>query len=128
MKLRTLGIWSAFALFAVTLACTKESPTRPSETTASSATASVTDASTGVTLTAPAAVTPTANQQFKNVEQPLTLTVRNAVTSGATALTYTFEVASDAAFGTKVFSKDGVAAGNGTTSLKIDKLPANKSY
>ena len=55
-------------------------------------------------------MTPTANQQFKNVEQPITLTVKNAVTSGTTPLTYTFEVASDAAFGTKVFSKDGVAA------------------
>src|SRR6266550_211962 len=98
MKLRTFGIWSAFALLAATLACTKESPTRPSETTASGSAASVTDATTGVTLTSPAPVTPTANQQFKNVEQPITLTVRNAVTSGSTALTYTFEVASDAAF------------------------------
>src|SRR3954471_1931243 len=128
MKLRTLGIWSAFALFAVTLACTKESPTRPSETTASSATASVTDATTGVTLTSPSPVTPAANQQFKNVEQPITLTVKNAVTSGSTPLTYTFEVASDAAFGTKVFSKDGVPPGSGTTALKIDKLPANRTY
>ncbi len=46
------------------------------------------------------------------------------------ALTYTFEVASDAAFATKVFSKDGVAAGSTQTSLKIDTLPgpAAKSY
>jgi hypothetical protein len=88
----------------------------------------VTDATTGVTLTAPSPVTPTANQQFKNVDQPITLTIKNAVTSGTTALTYSFEVASDAAFGTKVYSKDGVAAGSGTTSLKIDKLAANKVY
>jgi len=128
MKLKSFGIWSALALFVVTTACSKTSPTRPSDGTASGQTTSVTDAVTGVTLTSPALVTPTANQQFKNVEQPVTLTVKNAVTSGTTALTYTFEVASDAAFGTKVFSKDGVAAGSATTALKIDKLPANKSY
>jgi hypothetical protein len=128
MKLKSFGIWSALALFTATAACSKSSPTRPSEGTASGQTTSVTDATTGVTLTSPSLVTPTVNQQLKHVEQPLTLTVRNAVTSGTTALTYTFEVASDAAFGTKVFSKDGVAAGSGTTSLKIDKLPANKSY
>src|SRR3954469_3578337 len=128
MKLKSFGIWSALALFALTTACTKASPTRPSEAAASGTTASVTDATTGVTLTTPALVTPTVNQQFKNVEQPITLTVKNAVTSGSTLLTYTFEVASEAAFSNKVFSKDGVAAGNGTTSLKIDKLTANKSY
>ena len=128
MKLKTLRIWSALALLVVSTACTKASPTRPSEGTSTSQGASVTDAVTGVTLTTPSPVTPTVNQQFKNVEQPVTLTVKNAVTSGTTALTYTFEVASDSGFATKVFSKDGVAAGSGTTSLKIDKLTPNKSY
>jgi hypothetical protein len=128
MKLKTLRIWSALALLAVSTACTKASPTRPSEGTSTSQGASVTDAVTGVTLTTPSPVTPTANQQFKNVEQPVTLTVKNAVTSGTTALTYTFEVASDSGFATKVFSKEGVVAGSGTTSLKIDKLTPNKSY
>src|SRR6478736_4224497 len=106
MKLKPFGIWSALALLAVTTACTKASPTRPSDGTASGATTSVTDAVTGVTLTSPSLVTPTVNQQFKNVEQPVTLTIKNAVTSGTTVLTYSFEVASDAAFGTKVYSKD----------------------
>ena len=87
MKLKSFGIWSALALFVVTTACSKTSPTRPSDGTASGQTTSVTDAVTGVTLTSPALVTPTANQQFKNVEQPVTLTVKNAVTSGTTALT-----------------------------------------
>lgn len=128
MKLKTLRIWSALALLAVSTACTKASPTRPSEGTSTSQGASVTDAATGVTLTTPSPVTPTVNQQFKNVEQPVTLTVKNAVTSGSTPLTYAFEVASDSGFATKVFSRDGVAAGSGTTSLKIDKLTPNKSY
>jgi hypothetical protein len=85
---------------------------------------------TGVTLTSPAPVSPTLNQQFKFAEQPITLTVTNAVSTGTTALTYTFEVASDAAFASKVYSKEGVASGSGQTSLKIDTLPgpAAKSY
>jgi hypothetical protein len=130
MKLKSLSIWSALALLVVTTACTKASPTRPSDEGASGQTAAVTDAVTGVTLTAPTPVSPAANQQFKFAEQPLTLTVTNALSTGTTPLTYTFEVASDAAFATKVFSKDGVAAGSAQTSLKIDTLPgpAAKSY
>src|SRR3981081_2779022 len=102
MKLKSHGICALRRLVAST-ACTKASPTRPSEGNASGATTSVTDATTGVTLTSPLLVTPTVNQQFKNVEQPITLTIKNAVTSGTTALTYTFEVASDAAFTTRVY-------------------------
>src|SRR3954471_542927 len=128
MKQKSLCLWSALALLVATTACTKASPSRPSDGTASGQTASVTDAVTGVTLTTPALVTPTVNQQFKNVDQPVTLTVKNAATSGTTPLTYTFEVASDSGFASKVFSRDGVASGAGTTSLKIDKLAANKSY
>jgi hypothetical protein len=130
MKVKSFGIWSALALLAFTTACTKASPTRPSDVSAAGQTAAVTDAVTGVTLTSPTLVSPSANQQFKFAEQPITLTVANAVSTGTTPLTYTFEVASDAAFASKVYSKDGVAAGSAQTSLKIDTLPgpAAKSY
>jgi len=130
MKLKPLGIGSALALLILTTACTKASPTRPSEVTASATSAAVTDAVTGVTLTSPTPVSPTINQQFKFAEQPITLTVANAVSTGTTPLTYTFEVANDAAFANKVYSKEGVASGSGQTSLKIDTLPgpAAKSY
>jgi hypothetical protein len=130
MKLKSFGIWSALALLVVTTACTKASPTRPSETAASGTTAAVTDAVTGVTLTSPAPLSPTLNQQFKFAEQPITLTVTNAVSTGTTALTYAFEVATDAGFASKVYSKEGVASGSGQTSLKIDTLPGPeaKSY
>jgi hypothetical protein len=130
MKLKSLRIWSALALLALTMACTKASPTRPSDSSASGTTAVAVDAVTGVTLTSPAAISPAVNQQFKYSEQPLTLTVRNAVSTGTTARTYAFEVATDAAFANKVYAKDGVAEGNGQTSVKIDVLPgpAAKSY
>ena len=75
MKLKAFLIWSALALLGGTTACTKASPTRPSDEAASGTSAVVVDAVTGVTLTAPTPASPTANQQFKFAEQPLTLTV-----------------------------------------------------
>jgi hypothetical protein len=129
MKQKSLSIWSALALLIVTSACQKSSPTRPTEVAAPAKTESVTDATTGVTLTSPQLLTPTLNQQFKNVEQPVTLTIRNAVTTGTTALTYTFEVATDAGFASKVYTKDGVSAGaNNQTALKIDKIGPARTY
>ncbi len=131
MKLNVPGICGALALLIATTACQQASPARPSEGgTAGTAVAAVRDAVTGVTLTAPTPLSPAVNQQFKFAEQPLTLTVTNAVTTGTTPLTYTFEVATDAAFANKVYSKDGVAAGGSQTALKIDTLagPAAKSY
>ena len=129
MNLKSLGTWSALALLLATAACTKTSPTRPSDLASSAQSESVTDATTGVTLTSPQLTTPTLNQQFKNVEQPVTLTIKNAVTTGTTALTYGFEVATDVGFTKKVYNKEGVAAGaNNQTVLKIDKIGAAQTY
>ena len=53
----------------------------------------------------------------------------NAVLTQSAVATYTFEVSTDTSFGTKVYSKSGVAAGaSGQTSLTIDKIPAGTSY
>src|SRR4051812_13512216 len=122
MNQKFLLLWSALALL-VTTGCTQPSPTRPSEVSATGTTAISLDAVTGVTLTVPSAVSPTVNQLFKYAEQPLTLTVKNAVSTGTAARTYRFEVASDAAFANKVYEKDGVAESSGQTSVKIDVLP-----
>lgn len=128
--MKILASWSALALLAVTTACTQASPTRPSESATAGTTAVSVDAVTGVTLTSPTPVSPAVNQQFKYAEQPLTLTVRNAVSTGTSPRTYSFEVATDAAFTNKVYTKDGVAEGSGQTSVKIDVLPGPgaKSY
>lgn len=129
MKPKSLSIWSALALLVATTACQKTSPTRPSDLASSTQTESVTDATTGVTLTSPQLTTPTLHQQFKNVEQPITLTIRNAVTTGTTALTYTFEVATDVGFASKVYTKEGVAGGSDNrTVLTIDKIGAARTY
>ena len=129
MKLKSFGMCSALALTLTAVACEKNAPASPSDLNASTQTTSVTDAVTGITLTSPTALTPTNNQQFKNVEQPVTLTVKNAVTTGTTALTYTFEVATDANFGNRVYTKDNVAeGGGGQTALRIDRIAPDKAY
>jgi hypothetical protein len=128
---KSVCAWSAFALLIFAAACEKSSPSRPSDLTANGSGGSVTDAASGITITTPSMVSPAVNQQFPFAAQPLTLTVKNAVHTGSAATTYTFEVATDAAFANKVYSKGGVAeGGNGETSLKIDTLagPGAKSY
>ena len=75
----------------------------------------------------PTAVSPAANTSIGLASQPVTLTATNAVSSGATTLTYNFEVATDAGFTNKVQTKDA-AQGNGQTSVILDPgLPA-KDY
>ena len=128
MKLKSVSVSTALAFAVAVSACQKSSPTRPTENASDVSTATVVDAKAGVTITAPQLVTPADGQRFKFGDQALTLTVKNAAATGGSTLTYTFQVASDAAFGSVVYSKDGVAEGNGQTSLKIDKLAGNKDY
>ncbi len=124
MKLKSLTVLCTLALLCTT-ACQKSSPTRPSDDVeASSGSAAVTDASTGISVTSPQMTTPTANQTFKFADQPLTLTVKNGGHTGKSAATYSFDVATDAAFSAKVYTKDGVAEGSGSTSLKSTRSPA----
>lgn len=110
MTLRTLGMtmWLAAGL----AACAK----------------SPVDATGTATVTTPGLVSPANGAQIANAAQPVTLTVNNAlVTDPDATVTYTFEVATDAAFGTKVATKDA-AQGTGQTSAKLDTLPAGKDY
>jgi len=76
----------------------------------------------------PVLTTPTNGSQIPNQGQPVTLVVLNASGSAA-ATTYTFEVASDIAFTTKVQTKDGISGGiTGQTSAQLDPLPAQRDY
>ncbi len=112
----------ALTMIAATASCSKSNPAQPSG--ASSAD------STGLTasIAAPRPMTPSNSAAIKNVDQPVTLVVANAV-STKPGVVYTFEVATDAAFNTKVQTKDGVAEGSsGQTSVKLDALPAAKDY
>ena len=77
---------------------------------------------------APALTTPTNGAQIPTQGQPVTLVVLNASGSAA-GTTYTFEVAADIGFATKVQTRDGISAGiTGQTSAQLDVLPAQKDY
>jgi hypothetical protein len=85
------------------------------------------DATASVTV--PRLLSPAAGATIRNVDQPLTLVVANAVLTQSAPATYTFEVSTDNAFSTKAYSKSGVTAGSsGQTSLTIDKIPAGTNY
>jgi hypothetical protein len=129
-------VLSTVVFVAATVACSQQSPA-PSATAAAATAAdttastarSVTDALTGVTLTSPVPLSPNDGQALKFADQPLKLVVKNAVATGGAPLTYSFQVASDAAFASLVFSQDGVAEGtNGQTSVSVSKLPGAKTY
>jgi hypothetical protein len=73
-------------------------------------------------------MTPSNGAQIPAQGQPVTLVVLNASGSAA-GTTYTFEVASDIGFATRVQTRDGVSAGiTGQTSTQLDPLPAQKDY
>lgn len=128
---RWLAAAGAFGLAVAVTACGKDSPVRPSDVAnagTSAEVASATDAKSGVTLTTPRLLTPAEGALVPFAEQPVTLVVANAVTTGSAALTYTFEVASDTGFGSIVFSKAGVTGGGTQTSLTVNKLAGDKTY
>jgi hypothetical protein len=119
-----LAAAAAFCLAAA--ACSKSSnPTQPTTAVAAPADGAAATAS----VTVPRPVSPAAGASIRNVDQPVTLVVANAVLTQAAAATYTFEVSTDSGFSTKAYSKTGVAAGSsGQTSLTIDKIAAGTSY
>ncbi len=83
----------------VTGACTNGSaPAQPSSST------TAVDSSLTASVTAPRPLSPAAGALIRNADQPATLVVANAtITSGSA--TYTFEVATDAAFASKVYRR-----------------------
>ncbi len=83
----------------------------------------------GVEITAPRAVEPAQGAKVRHSQQPIRLMVENAATNGVRPLSYTFEVASDNAFQTKVFARSGVVPGpDGKTAVTIDPVTVGKTY
>lgn len=79
-------------------------------------------------VTTPALTTPANGATVANAAQPLTLTINDAlVTTAGASVTYTFEVASDAAFSSIVTTKD-VPQTTGQTSATLDPLTAGRDY
>jgi hypothetical protein len=104
-----------FLLCSTLLACRSSQPTQPSSS---------------ASISAPEQISPAADAQIGNGDQPVTLVVRNASSQGvSSAITYTFDVATDAAFTTMVATKAGVAENaGGQTSVAIDRLNQGTYY
>jgi hypothetical protein len=80
------------------------------------------------TIVAPVPSLPANNSQVRNADQPIALVVTNAVSTKA-GLTYTFEVATDVAFASKVQTKESIPEGtNGQTSVRLDSLAPGRDY
>jgi hypothetical protein len=144
---KCFSLWSVLTLIVVAAGCTNSAPAVPSASASADPSASAALSATassrsttavvpdtkvsanGVTLTSPSLVSPAVNVTIKFTDQPITLTIKNAVSTGSTALTYGVQVASDAAFTSVVYTKDGIAENSGgQTSQAIDKLSGAKSY
>src|SRR5579872_5037936 len=100
MNPKYLNLFCTLALAVAATACDQSNPANPTtapsstpSTAAAAPPASFTDSKTGITLIAPTLLTPTDGQQFKFADQPLTLTIKNGVTTGTSPLTYLFQVA-----------------------------------
>lgn len=84
--------------------------------------------SADVSFGAPQANTPANGASFAFSAQPITVTISNAVRAGSGGATYLIEVATDSGFSNKVFSKDGIAEGSGTTSVTLSALNGGTTY
>lgn len=83
----------------------------------------------GVSITVPQLIDPAKGFKYKESQQPIKLTIGNATSNGVRTVNYNFEVATDAAFNSKVFARAGVPAGDsGRTSVQIDRLESGRSY
>src|ERR1051326_8246207 len=73
-----------------------------------------------VSFTAPVASQPANGTSYKFKAQPVTITINNAVKTAPVTTTYAVEVATDTAFTSKAFTKDGIPESNGpTTSVTL---------
>src|SRR3954451_17549809 len=83
----------------------------------------------GVEISAPRPLEPSQGSKLKQSQQPIRLMVANASTNGVRPLSYTFELASDNGFQTKLFARSGVTPGtDGKTSVQLDKLDLGRGY
>jgi hypothetical protein len=83
----------------------------------------------GVSITPPRPVEPRDGVKIATEQQPVTLLLENAATSGERPLSYLFEVATDSGFTNKVFTREGVTPGEGRTALRLpDPLASGRTY
>ncbi len=83
----------------------------------------------GVEITAPRQLQPAQGTKLKESQQPITLIAENSSTNGVRPIAYTFEVAADGAFETKMYARSGVLPGpDGRTTVTVDRLESGRGY
>src|SRR5262249_51175635 len=114
-------------LLAAVAAAACESSSSPSQPSGSAASAVAGNAT--ASIVAPRPLSPANNATIRNAHPPVTLTALNAITTASSEITYTFEVASDAAFTSRVQTFENVAEGaGGQTSRRLDQLAPARDY
>lgn len=79
-----------------------------------------------VSFTFPVAAGPSSGTSYKFKEQPVTLSIANAVRTATSPATYAVEVATDSGFASKVFTREGITEGaTGSTSVTLSSLTAS---
>src|SRR5438105_6135747 len=99
------------ALLVCLAACACARSSNPAQPSVSTPPPDSQDATASVTV--PRLVSPAAGAQIRDLDQPVTLVISNAVITQSAAPTYTFEVATDGGFSNKAVTKSGVAQGSG---------------
>src|SRR5262249_9627579 len=100
-RMQTLKVLSAAAVSVALASCAVEKSSTPLAPT-------VAGPIPGVTITAPKTLTPAAGAQIPGDQQPLTLLLENASSTGPRPLTYQFEVATESGFSNRVFAQNNV--------------------
>ena len=113
MKMR-IAVCVCLGAFTVAIAACSKGTTQPSGSTS---------------VTAPKPIVPSPNSTVAFAQQPLTLSITNALVTETGGTTYTFEVATDSGFANKVQTKADIAEGaSGQTSVKLDQLAGPADY
>ncbi len=122
LRSNRVAAWPVVLLAAIAAGCGVEKSENPLSP-------SVAGPIAGVEISAPRASEPAPGAKVKASQQPVRLMVENANSNGVRPLSYTFEVASDSAFQTKVFARSNVTPGtNGKTTIVLDPLVVGKGY
>lgn len=121
VNFRPAAAWPA-ALLLTLVACEAQKSSNPLSP-------SVAGPIPGVEITAPALVEPAQGLKYKESQQPIKLVIQNATTTGVRPITYTFEIATDTNFETKVFARASVPPGDGgRTTVQVDRLDIGRAY
>lgn len=83
----------------------------------------------GVEITAPRILEPANGTKLKASQQPITFIVETSTTTGVRPIAYTFEVASDNSFETKMYARSGVLPGpDGRAKVTLEALETGRTY